>query len=1041
MVEGYSLGKGFFRIILAGFTLALTGCGAGIVGLILGLKSSGGGSGTGPVTVVSAVGITHTRSSPATINFVLTDSQSRPADVEVTYSMAAGSPNDRVIVRLKDQKSSPTGFSNSCSWEFGPTLGTGLVRGVTVRAALPDGSSAALAGLVLGNDRPKVANVQVPSGKVAGIVDVEFTVSDSSDDLVEILVEYRAAGAPVPWKKATPKGASQLEGVQARSTGTILDFFWDAQHDLGNTEQAVEIQVSAFDGLSWSQPASAPDASLIVNNNQRPVATIFAEDFASNPDRRRGIPLPFMIQDDDGDEVRVVFQWRLAGQSFPDLPADRTGIEEILADPAKWREFRIASEFPMKFEGRLALVGPQGASDDRKVRLPEVASTASPLMTRGLAGLELEILRNSQVPRPWGRSTDLNGPVGVVPLADGIRGLVLDREGAGAFRLRELDLGSGKVARTIVPSGEGEPAALCLEPGETHALVATNLGGRARVSRVDLATGVVALLADVGPSPARGLAALGSGAALMTAGDSLVRVSYGGSGGARAATVLGGLKTPWGIAVDLHDPSKAYLAERDGGDAGGPGCVLVLDLNTLARRTLSVTGSALGHPGALAINLTGLRLLVATGAGDAGARALVEVDLTAGAKGDAAALVPSLPGDVAGIYAGPDMLLALALPASNDLFLGGGVEQRRRIEAYTPKGTEATVDAAFDPPLRGFEPWRIHPHLGSLQATQNGQRGFFIWDSSDAPQTGGVVLRAVPYDSEMGLADESGASRPHQGIFPETPVLLGDPDSTRLTQAVTLEDLNGDGFRDVIEADIGGLSVFLQGDPGKFPAQASWRLKGPLGARSVVAADLDGDGFSDLVATNSLGSGVALFFGKEGGPSGDQPDLELKGPREPRQVAVADLDRDGFLDLVVASAVESKVVIFRQTSPRTFVARSEGVLGGPDLTKEPTAVAVGDLNGDGFPDIASANESGNDLTVFFQSAKGTFSGSPDLRLSSPQTQAPQALAAEDWTATVGWTWSPPARIRGASRSFTRRERQGGSARSRQSLVAFRSHDL
>jgi hypothetical protein len=324
-VEGFFLGKRICKVILFGLTLSQAGCAAGIVGLIFGLNSSGGGSGTGPVTVVSALGISHARSSPATINFVLTDPQSRPADVEVTYSMAAGGPNDQVIVRLKDQKSSPTGFSNTCSWDFGPTLGTGLVRGVTVRAALPDGASAALTDLNVGNDRPEVSNVQLPSGKVAGIVDVEFTVSDSSEDLVEIKVEYRPAGSTVPWAKATPKGASKLEGVQARSTGTILDFFWDAQHDLLNTQQAVEIQVSAYDGLAWSQPASAPDASLIVNNNQRPVATIAAEDFASNPDRRRGIPVPFTVQDDDGDEVRVVFQWRLAGQSFPDLPENREG--------------------------------------------------------------------------------------------------------------------------------------------------------------------------------------------------------------------------------------------------------------------------------------------------------------------------------------------------------------------------------------------------------------------------------------------------------------------------------------------------------------------------------------------------------------------------------------------------------------------------------------------------------------------------------------------------------------------------------------------
>src|ERR1700676_3153471 len=103
----------------------------------------------------------------------------------------------------------------------------------------------------------------------------------------------------------------------------------------------------------------------------------------------------------------------------------------------------------------------------------------------------------------------------------------------------------------------------------------------------------------------------------------------------------------------------------------------------------------------------------------------------------------------------------------------------------------------------------------------------------------------------------------------------------------------------------------------------------------LARADLNGDGFMDLVSASYEDGALRVFFNDKATPGVFNSPLVLASPGA-SQVAIADVNADGLPDLIAA---DFNVSLFVQTSPGTFAAPLALYSGGANW------VAVGNLNG------------------------------------------------------------------------------------------------
>jgi hypothetical protein len=188
--------------------------------------------------------------------------------------------------------------------------------------------------------------------------------------------------------------------------------------------------------------------------------------------------------------------------------------------------------------------------------------------------------------------------------------------------------------------------------------------------------------------------------------------------------------------------------------------------------------------------------------------------------------------------------------------------------------------------------------------------------------------------------------------------------------------LDEDEFLDLVVTNRGSedLSVLFGNGDGTFGPEQRYSLHiHPVGSwvDGVAIADLDGDGWQDLVGVGtSLQPALWIMLGTGGGQFSPAVfgDYGIWGSR---QLAIADFDEDGVLDLARASWYADQVIWLLGRGDGTFVS---GDFHGTHATEYPggVAVAVGDLDGNGRSDLVQANWSTNDVSVLVADGAGTF---------------------------------------------------------------------
>jgi hypothetical protein len=211
---------------------------------------------------------------------------------------------------------------------------------------------------------------------------------------------------------------------------------------------------------------------------------------------------------------------------------------------------------------------------------------------------------------------------------------------------------------------------------------------------------------------------------------------------------------------------------------------------------------------------------------------------------------------------------------------------------------------------------------------------------------------------------------------------------------VFASDVDGDGDLDVLSASSGNDQIAWHDNvAGDASSWVSRTISSAADfARSVFAADLDGDGDADVLSASSNDDEVAWYENLDGDGLSWTPRTITVSADQAYAVAAADVDGDGDPDVLAASSTDNTIAWHENRTIHRSAAY--GPPASIDTTEpSPVSVAAGDLDRDGDLDLVVASFNLDRLS-WYDNTAGDGSAWTAHHLSSPSDGARSVAIAD-----------------------------------------------
>lgn len=175
---------------------------------------------------------------------------------------------------------------------------------------------------------------------------------------------------------------------------------------------------------------------------------------------------------------------------------------------------------------------------------------------------------------------------------------------------------------------------------------------------------------------------------------------------------------------------------------------------------------------------------------------------------------------------------------------------------------------------------------------------------------------------------------------------------------IHVADMSNDGMNDIVlQSGAKKLAVIKQISPGQFSATPDYytvQTSYWSDFRSFALGDLNGDGKTDIAVADMGNSSLLNIFLQDDSGHLTGPSVQTVSYSGQDEIHIADVNGDGLKDIIMITG-GCDVEIMHQTAEHTFHAMID--YGLPTSTSGGThihqAISIGDVTGDGVPDIVT----------------------------------------------------------------------------------------